>query len=196
MEGKTWSSQLDDKVEPIATHFHWAIRNCEENPEKLQALLLNIVQHYKNNHDSCHSTSRCRKDPNYEISRKVITDPRAEKLLLGVIKNSVVFKNPQDYRLCRDTYYVESFNNVVNVYQDKRISFSDEQYNARANLAVCHWNENVDREFTSVWKPNYRMPRSLKGKKNYKKCTYQFRKNIWNRYIKSAFRTRRNQANT
>ena len=67
LEGKTWSRQLDDKVEPIATHFHWAIRNCEENPEKLQALLLNIVQHYKNNHDSCHSTSRCRKDPNYEI---------------------------------------------------------------------------------------------------------------------------------
>ena len=196
LEGKTWSSQLDDKVEPVATHFHWAIRNCEENPEKLQALLLNIVQHYKNNHDSCHSTSRCRKDPNYKISRKVLTDPRAEKVLLGVIKNSVVFKNPQDYRLCRDTYYVESFNNVVNVYQDKRISFSDDQYNARANLAVCHWNENVDREFTSVWKPNYRVPRSLKGKKNYKKCTYQFRKNIWKRYIKSAFRTRRNQANT
>ena len=91
-----------------------------------------------------------KKDPNYEISRKVITDPRAEKLLLEVIKNSVVFKNPQDYRLCRDTYYVESFNDVVNVYQDKRISFSDEQYNARANLAVCHWNENVDREFTSL----------------------------------------------
>ena len=71
LEGKTWSSQLDDKVEPVATHFHWAIRNCEENPEKLQALLSNIVQHYKNNHNSCHSTSSCRKDPNYEISRKV-----------------------------------------------------------------------------------------------------------------------------
>lgn len=154
--------------------------------------MLNIVQHYKNNHGSCHSTSRCRKDPNYESSRKVLTNPQAEKLLLGVIKNSVIFKNPQDYRLCRDTYYVESFNNVVNVYQDKRISFSDEQYNARANLAVCHWNENVDREYTSVWKPNHRMPRSLKGKKNYKKCTYQFKKNIWNRYIKSVLRKRRN----
>ena len=99
MEGKIWSSQLDDKVEPVATHFHWAIRNSEEIPEKLQAHLLNIVQHYKNNHDSSHSTSRCRKDPNYEISQKVIT---------GVIKNSVVLKNPKDYRLCRDTYYVES----------------------------------------------------------------------------------------
>lgn len=104
---------------------------------------------------------------------KVSTNPQTEKLLLGEF---IILKNPQDYRLCRDTYCVESFNNVVNVYQDKRISFSDEQYNAcaRANLAVCHWNENVDREYTSVWTPNHRMPRSLKGKKNYKKCTFQF----------------------
>ena len=34
LEAKTWSSQLDDKAEPVATHFHSAIRNCEENPEK------------------------------------------------------------------------------------------------------------------------------------------------------------------
>lgn len=126
MEGKTWSNQQDDKVEPVATHFHWAIRNCEENPPKLQSLLLNIVQHYKTIMD--HATSRCRKYPNYEISLKVITNPQAEKkLFICVIKNSVIFKTPQDYRLCRDNYFVESFNNVVNVYQDKRISFSDEQ---------------------------------------------------------------------
>lgn len=37
-----------------------------------------------------------------------------------------------------------------------------------------HWNEHFDREFTSVWKPNHRMPRSFKEKKSYKKCTYQF----------------------
>lgn len=156
----------------------------------MKSLLLNIVEHYKNNHQACHGSSRCKKDPNYEISRKVITDPRAEKLLLGVIKNSVIFKHPHDYRLCKDTFYVESFNNVVNVYQDKRISFSDAQYNARTNLAVCHWNENVEREFTSIWKPNHRMSRSVKGKKNYKKCTFIFRENIWKRYVKSAFRKR------
>ena len=41
----------------------------------------------------------------------------------------------------------------MNVYQDKRIVFSDAQYKARSNLAVCHWNENVDRQYTSVWNP-------------------------------------------
>jgi hypothetical protein len=37
---------------------------------------------------------------------------------------------------------------LMNIYQDKRIAFGDMQYNARSNLAVLPWNENVDREFT------------------------------------------------
>ena len=104
-----------------------------------------------------------------ELSRKVITDPKAEKVLLGVIKNSLVYKHPEDYVPCHDTFYVEGFNNVINIYQDKRISFSDDVYKARSNLAVCHWNEILDRIYTSIWKPNHRMPRRVKGKKNFKK---------------------------
>lgn len=92
LEGKTWSFELEDKAEPMSTHSHWAIRNWEENPRKLTPLLLNIVEHYKYNQQSCHVSSRCKKDPNYEISRKVITDPKAEKLLLSVIK-CLLFSN-------------------------------------------------------------------------------------------------------
>ncbi|KAK3091924.1 hypothetical protein FSP39_023755 [Pinctada imbricata] len=147
LEGKTWSFQLSDKVEPIATHIHWSIRNCNGDITTLRSSIDNIVEHYKDNHSSCHSTSRC-KEPKYEISRTVITDPKAEKLLKDILRNSTIFKYPGDYILAKDTFYVESFNNVVNVYQDKRISFSDSQYNARSNLSVCHWNENVDRSFT------------------------------------------------
>jgi len=35
MEGKTWSEEILDKVEPIATHFHWAIHHCNKDPTKL-----------------------------------------------------------------------------------------------------------------------------------------------------------------
>ena len=90
--------------------------------------------------------------------------------------------------LARDTSYVESFNNTMNMFQDKRIAFSDANYNARASLAVCHWNENVDRDFTSVWNPNRRnSPRSCKGKKIYKLPTYNYRNNIWKRQINSIY---------
>ncbi|VDI01872.1 Hypothetical predicted protein [Mytilus galloprovincialis] len=39
LPGKTWSEQLEDKVESVATHFHLAIRNCEQNPKELKDLL-------------------------------------------------------------------------------------------------------------------------------------------------------------
>ena len=48
-----------------------------------------------------------------------------------------------------DTYYVESFNNVLLQYHDKRINFSREVYQLRTNLAVLDWNEHVNRPTTS-----------------------------------------------
>ena len=187
-ERKTCSFQLSDKVEPVSTHIHWAIRNCNGDAEKLKSSLLNIVDHYKNIHTSCDPSSRCKKDKNYEQSRIVLTDPVAEKLLVKVILKSNIFRYPQDYILGRDTFYVESFNNVMNIYQDKRIAFGDMQYNARSILAVLQWNENVDRDFTSISNQrNPRAPRSQRGKKNYKQKTFKFRENIWNNNVKSIF---------
>lgn len=191
-EGKTWSFQLSDKVEPVSTHIYWAIQNCDKDERKLQKLLLNVVDHYKNIHHDCHENSRCKKDPKYEPSRIVITSPVAEKLLVNVILNSTIYKHAKDYILGRDTFYVESFNNVTNIYQNKRIAFGDRQYNARANLSVLHWNENVDRGYTSIsTQQSHRAPRSRKGKKNYKKATYTFRDNIWSRYVKNVFRKKK-----
>ena len=93
----------------------------------------------------------------------VLTKTIAEKLLLRVIMNSVVFKSPEDYVLARDTYNVENFNNTTNIFQDKRISFSDDNYRVRSQLAVCHWNENIDRKYTSIWNPNRpNAPRSVR----------------------------------
>jgi len=50
LQDKTCSDE--DKVESVATHFHWAIRNCHQNPLELKELLLNVVEYYKNNPDS------------------------------------------------------------------------------------------------------------------------------------------------
>lgn len=184
LKGKNWSEHLYDKIEPVATHCHWALRNCEQNPEKLKKLLVNIVEHYKNNHSECHHSSRCKKDKNYEPSRLVIADKFSEKLLLGVITGSNLYKYPEDYVLAKDTYYVESFNNTMNMFQDKRIAFGDQAYRTRSFLAVCHWNENVDRAFTSVWNPvRPNAPRSRKGKKVYKAPTYHYREGIWKRQM-------------
>jgi len=59
-------------------------------------------------------------------------------LLDSVIRRSTIYKAPEDYVLAKDTFYVESFNNVMNIFQDKRICFSEEQCKFRSNLAVLH----------------------------------------------------------
>lgn len=187
-EGFTWSEQLVDKTEPIATHIHWAVRHCEGNPKKLQEFIENIIPHYENSHEKCHPESRCRKDKNYEPSRVVLTSKIAKKLLENTLKGSVIYKYPEDYILGKDTFYVESFNNVMNIFQDKRIVFGVDQYKLRSNLAVCHWNENVDREHTSVYHSrNPNAPRNQKGKKVYKKLTFKYREKIWCKYIESFY---------
>lgn len=55
----------------------------------------------------------------------------AEKLLRNVIIISLIYKYPEDFKLGRDTYYVESFNNTLNIYEDKKIAFGSDQYKVR-----------------------------------------------------------------
>ena len=85
--GKTWHPELEDKLEPLSTHAYYAIDQCNGNPSALRMSLLNAVEHYKNNHSNCFSTSRCKTDPNYEPSRIVITSQKAEALLVNAIQN-------------------------------------------------------------------------------------------------------------
>lgn len=148
-KGTSWHEELEDKAESMGTHAYYAIKNCNKNPERMRLILLNAVQHYKNNHINCETHSRCRMDPNYESSRIVITSLVAENLLTNAIQKSTLYKSAQDYVYGKDTYYVESFNNTMNMFQDKRITFGNEEYKARSFLAVLHWNENVDRQHTS-----------------------------------------------
>ena len=41
-------------------------------------MILNIIEHYKNNHIDCHPSSRCQTDVNYEPSKTIISDSKAE----------------------------------------------------------------------------------------------------------------------
>lgn len=94
-------------------------------------------------------------------------------------------------------YYVESFNNTLNIYKDKRVAFGSDQYKVRALLGTYHQNEIVG---SWKWNPSQhccdpKAPRRKVGKTIYKKWTHQFRKNIWKRYNKSVFSKGKKQLN-
>ena len=184
-EGKAWHRQLSDKVQSIATHAHYAIRNCNQDPQELRDRLDAIVPHYSGVHDKCSSLSRCRTDANYEPSRLVVTDVHAQELLTKAIKRTLLYKKPQNFCLARDTCYVESFNNTVLMFTDKRISHSTVEYDTRIKLAVLHWNENVDRRCRSL----QRIRNTKKVKKNLSECTFAYSELLWDTYLGNVAKT-------
>ena len=78
-----------------------------------------------------------------------------------------------------DTFYVESFKNILNMFHDIRIS---------SKLAVIHQNENVYHPHTSMWVPLEAHlaanlgSRKAKSKSNYMytKRTYGYTWSVWN----------------
>lgn len=70
----------------------------------------------------------CKMDPNDESLRIVLISRHAKKLLDRTIKECVTYKFPQDNVFGKGTFYVESFNNVIDIFKDKRILFGDDQY--------------------------------------------------------------------
>lgn len=186
--GVTWHPDLSDKVASIKTHTYYAMKNCQGSPVKLRQCLDNIVEHYKNNHQNCSVESRCRRDPNYEPSKNILSDSEAERILKTEIHKLQIYKTPEDYVNCIDTHYVESFNNALLVYHDKRIKFGDEEYKRRSNMAVLDWNENVDREYTSISNfEDARRPRSRSGHKNLVPKTNKFAFTLWDRIIETFY---------
>ena len=79
---------------------------------------------------------------------------------------------------------MESFNNAVLMYIDKRIHFRTQMYALRMGLAILDWNENVDRQATSVrhymhaGNMNERNGTRVLGKKS-----RQYVYNLWQEFV-------------
>ena len=149
--GHTWH-QITDKVLSVRTHVQYAKRNCNQNVETLRSMMDNITDHFQNKHENYSVQGRCKTDPNYAPSKLVLRCPVAIDLLRKAIQQTDVYKFPQNFVLAMYSHNVESFNKVLNSFLNKRIQFGSSTYKMRTNLAVLHWNENVIRQFTNVWK--------------------------------------------
>ncbi|XP_015764652.1 PREDICTED: uncharacterized protein LOC107343583 isoform X1 [Acropora digitifera] len=178
-EGIKWFTQLSDKAKATKTHFYWAMRNNDGTAAGFQQYLLNIVDHYQGKHDLCHQDSRC-KHAGYICSKKEVSDSKAVDAYRTAIMKTTIYKNPSDYLLCRDTFYIESFHVVVLIYAPKRIHFGDDTYEMRVSLAILDWNENVGRDVYSVqYYQHSRHPGRMAPTRVLRPKTFAFREAIW-----------------
>ena len=84
----------------------------------------------------------------------------------------------------RDTFLVESFNNVALIYLDKHIHYRDETYTVRRNLAVLDWNEHVSQPYTSSLNcQTVRHQLKESGKRAYNAKTFNFVNKIGKRLL-------------
>lgn len=183
--GRTWHPELADKGSLVRNHVYYSIDNCGGDPAVLRRMMDNCVLHFQNRHDNCAAESGC-KEPGYVPEFIILREPVAVRLLSDFLHSTTLYKNAQDYVLNKDTFYVESFNNAVLMYLDKRLHYKDRTYTMRMNLAVLNWNEHVDRPFTarSVQYSEKNIQRRQLGKKHYKKKSYNFVSEIWQLFLR------------
>ncbi|CAH3164853.1 unnamed protein product [Porites evermanni] len=97
-EGKKFYLSVSDSSLFVKRHFYYTMKNCS-SPDDLRRRLLTKVDHYQ-----------------YRCSKVKLTDSGAIAVLQKFILESRVYKLAEDYYLCHDTYWVESFNNVILIY--------------------------------------------------------------------------------
>eukprot|EP00731_Ephydatia_muelleri_P000638 Em0001g638a len=180
---RTWFTELSDKARCTKVHLYWCMRNCGGNPVRLRAMIMNISKHFQGDHQSCSSESPCQQ-PGYVPKRKPLTMPAAISAYEAALRKTLIYKNADSCHLCRDTYWVESFNHQLLTYLPKRIHFHTKTFEMRMNLAVMDWNENCQRmatshhKYTDVRRPDHHSTYNVLVKK-----TYRFVNNIWSMYV-------------
>ena len=146
------------------------MEHCNADEATLRQHLEAAIDHFQMRHDRCNASSVCRQ-PGYVPEFIVVTDPVAVQL-------QYTGSHPTIFG--RDTCLVESFNNVMLLYINKRVHYRNETYELRRNLAVLDWNEHVSRAYTSVWSTwadGYE--KRGREKKRYKQKTLAFVEQIW-----------------
>ncbi|KAL5509605.1 hypothetical protein EMCRGX_G004999 [Ephydatia muelleri] len=77
-------------------------------------------------------------------TKEPLTMPAAINAYEAALRKTVIYKNADSCHLCRDTYWVESFNHQLLTYLPKRIHFHTKTFEMRMNLAVMDWDEDDD----------------------------------------------------
>ena len=114
----------------------------EERTTEFRASMLNMVNHFKNDHSKCSKQAEC-SSPKYLPSRDVIHNKNAAKKLTQTLKKSRVYEFAEGMLTGITTSDDESFNHVAGGFIEKRINFDTLVYNIRIGICVLYWNENA-----------------------------------------------------
>ncbi|CAH3139418.1 unnamed protein product [Pocillopora meandrina] len=131
------------------------------------------------------------------MSKKLLTKPEVVATCREVIMGTSIYRHASDYMRVRAInelnkfifhagkhYWIESLHSVMLIYAAKRIHYGDDTYNMCMELAILDWNENVNREASSLQMYQHtRHPNRLAETRVLTSKTFNFRETIWSTFF-------------
>ena len=142
MNNKSFSRLKKIPFEEIWKHITFAHKNGKGDPQRVQTIIMNAIQHYQGNHDNCLSKT-CMKE-GYELEIKLV-DPKEVAAFIDFITKMSGFKSGKValHSWGLSTNLCESIHNIMIKYAPKRIAFRKTQYDMRIAFAIIHYTENL-----------------------------------------------------
>ena len=139
-ENVTWSSQLSDKYQGVTNLSYYSIMYCGNEVDTQRSGLDSMVTSYLGNQDDCRLSSPCNRNPNYVLSRSLLTDPFAIQLLEKWLHKTYLYTKVEKCSLGMSTFYTESCCSALRSFCPKGQRYGFANYEMRSNIFLLDWN--------------------------------------------------------
>ncbi|XP_068113524.1 uncharacterized protein [Hyperolius riggenbachi] len=144
-------STLTPWISELNNHFWWAIKNCENDPEKLRKNWQSLLHHVVNEHEWVED-GEIRKCAHQELSENQVDESMwldretpAYERLTAIVNNKQLLNDLPHLTWSCHTGPLEKFHSNVLKYRSKRSHYSSDDLECRTILAALSNNFNVNR---------------------------------------------------
>ena len=168
-------------------HFTYTIDHADGSKSKATDLWKNAVAHLSGDHTKC---SELNSDADCSESEVRLRTPKMIRVMTSFLNEKDLIDDFEMYRTDRSTSWIESFNNTLAAFADKRLFFNVKALRLRHILAVLSWNEMRGRKLLER-RPTKVGPRNSRHQNRTERNRYAAPAHIWRQNLMGQFRIER-----
>ena len=168
-------------------HFTYTIENADGSKSKATEIWKNAAAHLSGDHTKC---SELCDDADCSDSTVRLRTPKMIEVMTKFLNEKGLIDDFDSYRTDRSTSWIESFNNTLAAFADKRFFFNIKALRLRHILAILSWNEMQGRELVGRRKTNVG-PRNSRHQNRTERNRYVAPAHVWRRNLMGQFRIQR-----
>ena len=168
-------------------HFTFVIDHCNQDVGIVKEIWQNAAAHLSGDHSHC---SDWVKDQDCSQSTVRLHSTRMVEIMTRFLAEKEMVDDFGAYRTDASTSYIESFNNTMAAFADKRLFFNVKALKLRHILAVLSWNEMQGRDLIARRKTEVG-PRNSRHPMRTERNIYTLPVHAWRKNLMSNFRLTR-----